>query len=177
MIKRKTKKSKSKKRKNPYDHNIDKHYAVLLAKAFYTGDPVRLSDAISYLHIGFECDECDESFSSCTCEGARNIEFDSITHQRLTDGPCEECGLNRCLCDYDIWKNNKIDEIKISKLSWILAKRDLNENYLFNEFIAHIRQMYVIYKNPYNKYTTKIIKEIMSYPINDIDFNKLKKLK
>jgi hypothetical protein len=84
MIKKKkiTKTKNKKRRKNP--KNIDLTFYFELADAINNGDPIALSYAKTYLKQGYSCNDCEESYQECFCEG------------------CEDCNYSPCQCDLNI---------------------------------------------------------------------------
>src|SRR5574338_1012825 len=113
------------KKKQKYKRNpkyVDDRYIKLLSNGLHTGWPDFLSRALTYYNIGDFCNDCQKDYDLCQCEGARDI-----------SGPCEECGQNRCICDYDIRFNEEYLDIsyeKVRKEVWNLARRTLDEQKL-----------------------------------------------
>lgn len=113
----------TRKRKNPHVGPI---YLSRLSFAILYGDPEELSFAINNYNVGNECKDCDEYYTDCICEGDVN------------GGKCKECKQNRCICDFDIWKGNKINDEKVRREAWRIAKKTLNDSdleRLFNHYI------------------------------------------
>lgn len=133
----KRRKIKWRRNPKPSKENLNKEpspYKDYLFWAILIGDPKTLSRALAYRSMGDECDECDECdrrFQFCQCEGKRAHEFDPITNT-VIQGPCEQCNENYCICDYDIWKDNHLDDDKIRKVAFSEMVSTLNQNSIYS---------------------------------------------
>lgn len=96
---------KKRKRKNP----IDEILFDLLAEAILTGNSNHFSNALIYYTTGEKCDDCDQLYYSCACEGSR----------KKRTKPCEDCKLRKCLCGYNIDRDTNPAKVRSTILKWI----------------------------------------------------------
>src|SRR5574338_167114 len=109
---------KRKRKKNPKIDEIPltKHEIDTLKWSLYNailyGEPTDLVNSISLLKLGFvKCDDCDKDYYACRCEY------------------CEDCKLNRCLCDWNL-NRSSYGSYEVIKFAWNLAKELFDKNYL-----------------------------------------------
>lgn len=147
-MKRKVRKRKRNPKPSKEDLNrMSGSYVNDLYWALLTGNSEDLSNAIYYTEIGswcFDCSNYGQLYTLCTCEGSTEKQ-----------GPCEDCNTNRCICNQDIWKNNKIDPEKIRKQSYFRIKElsKLTQDYIFDKLINEINNIknnegYLVENNP-----------------------------
>lgn len=117
-MKRPKKKFLIKRRKNPY---FDETYFDWLKSALLRGDPQSLAFALNYYRIGYVCNDCEDTYKGCTCEGDRELkDFEGYNEV------CRYCKMNFCLCDYDIYEDDEIDSDKIRKIAYLQTINTLN---------------------------------------------------
>lgn len=84
----------------------------------FEGNPIEFSSLVTYYKMGTgKCKDCDKYYWRCTCEGSRQEE----------GYHCEECELNRCLCDYEIRRYQSKEDVRLGIVKWIddnLTKED-----------------------------------------------------
>src|SRR5690606_17132711 len=93
---------------------------------------------LNYYKYGYMCDDCDQKYYDCACEGSRNdVKLDSLG-KRIYE-PCEDCKANYCVCDLDIFNNkNKIIPDKVRKEGWRIARETLD----YQKLNRTIRNLY-----------------------------------
>lgn len=142
-------------RKNP---TVSVIYTTRLSKAFVSGSHHEFSSALAYYNMGEICDICNLQYTKCQCEGKREHEFDA---HGVIQGICKQCYTNYCICGYDIFnKKGFIDPDKIRSETWSLAKRTLNDEFLYKgdwSFVYLVWKDFNMFTNFYKKAKSKII--------------------
>lgn len=133
MIKRKKKKPIHI-RKNPYENRPEYFgYVLGILTAGYDNIEDYLNNfslLLSYRNTGIYCEDCDNDYRDCTCEGSRIVQ----------GSPCEYCNKNYCICDYDL--NTIFDVIKEVVN---LAIKDFPKSEII-QLIAHLEDDLRVYK-------------------------------
>lgn len=101
--------------KNP---NFSEGVIDELSGALIHGNINLFSHALVRYFSGKECTDCGKYYQDCTCEGDTEIQ-----------GPCRDCGVNYCLCNYKIDKNSPKEKVRFAILKWI--KKNLNDRQIF----------------------------------------------
>lgn len=87
-----------------------------LANTLISGNSTDLSRFFAYYSVGEKCDDCDQYYDECTCEGSRKV----------SGKPCEDCGMNYCICDFNYSTKEKVREEIYDWINKHLSKLDIH---------------------------------------------------